>query len=156
MSVSATDLALEAEAARGEFLDAVHSLTPAQSDASQLVGDWSLREIVAHMGYWVGNTAEALHGAEQGRAEEIPGYPDVEERNAVVARVARETDLATVTKREAAAFEAFLDRLRRADPEWLALRIASGHTIGHLVREDGIDHYREHAADLRKATGGEG
>jgi hypothetical protein len=57
VSVSATDLALEAEAARGEFLDAVHSLTPAQSDASQLVGDWSLREIVAHMGYWVGNTA---------------------------------------------------------------------------------------------------
>ncbi len=71
----------------------------------------------------------------------------------MVARVARETDLDTVTKREAAAFEAFVDRLRRADPEWLGLQIASGHTIGHLVQEDGVDHYREHAAELRNAGG---
>jgi len=153
---SPADLATEAEAARSEFLDAVRALTPAQRDASRLVGDWGLREIVAHMGYWVGNSAEALHAAEQGRAHELPHIDDVEERNAVVARVARETDLATVTKREAAAFEAFMDRLRRADPGWLGLQIASGHTIGHLVREDGIDHYRDHAADLRNAIGGEG
>ena len=153
MIAAPAELATEAEAARGEFLDAVRALTPAQRDASRLVGDWGLREIVAHMGYWVGNTAQALHEAGQGRAYQLPHISDVDERNAVVARVARETDLATVTKREAAAFEAFIDRLRRADPEWLGLQIASGHTIGHLVQEDGVDHYREHAAELRNAGG---
>jgi len=152
---SPADLATRAEAARAEFLEAVSSLAPVQRDASTLVGDWSLREILGHMGYWVGNTAEALHAAEQGRAEELPHIDDVDERNAVVARVARETDLATVVQREAAAFEAFINRLRAAEPDWLGLRIASGHTIEHLVDEDGISHYREHAADLRQALEGD-
>jgi uncharacterized protein with NRDE domain len=150
---SPAGLAMEAEAARAEFLEAVSSLTPAQRDAPSLIGDWGLPEIVAHVGYWVGNSAEALHAAEQGRAHELPHIDDVEERNAVVARVAHETDLATVIKREAAAFEAFIDRLRAGDPEWLGMSIASGQTIEHIVKEDGIDHYREHAADLRKAGG---
>ena len=150
---SPADLVIQAEAARAEFLQAVSKLTPALRDASKLVGDWNLREIVAHLGYWVGSVGEALHAAEQERAHELPHIDDVDERNDVVARVARETDLATVTKREAAAFEAFIDRLRRADPAWLGLTIAGGQTIEHIVREDGIDHYREHAADLRKAGG---
>ena len=150
MIVSPADLVMEAEAARLEFLQAISNLPPALRDAPKLVGDWGLREIVAHAGYWVGTVGEALHAAEQGRADELPHIDDVEERNAVVARVARETDLATVTKREAAVFEAFIDRLRRADPAWLGMRIAGGDTIEHIVREDGIDHYREHAADLQK------
>ncbi len=154
MIVSPADLVMEAEAARLEFLQAVSKLPPALRDAPKLVGDWGLREIVAHAGYWVGTVGEALHAAEQGRAAGLPHIDDVEERNAVVARVARETDLATVTNREVAAFEAFIDRLRRADPAWLGVRIASGHTIEHIVRKDGIDHYREHAADLRKVRGG--
>ena len=153
MISSPADLATAARAARTEFLDAVASLAPAQRNATRLVGDWGLREIVAHVGYWVGTVGEALHAAEQGRAEALPHIDDVDERNAVVARVARESDLATVTKREAAAFEAFIDRLGAGDPEWLGRRIASGQTIEHIVQEDGIDHYREHAADLRKAGG---
>ena len=153
MISSLADLATAARAARTEFLDAVASLAPAQRNATRLVGDWGLREIVAHLGYWVGTVGEALHAAEQGRAEALPHIDDVDERNAVVARVARESDLATVTKREAAAFEAFIDRLGAGDPEWLGRRIASGQTIEHIVQEDGIDHYRAHAADLRKAGG---
>jgi hypothetical protein len=154
---SPVDLATEAEAARTEFLDAVRALTPAQRDTKRLVGEWSLREIVAHLGYWSGNVAEALHQAEQGRAHEF-GVQDagVDDRNSVVARVAGETDMATVRKREEAAFNALLDRLRRADPEWLDLSLADGETIGHLVQEDGVDHYRDHAADLRRASGREG
>ena len=155
MSVSATDVAQEAEAARGEFLDAVGALTPAQRAAKRLVGEWGLREIVAHLGYWSGHVAEALHHAEQGRAHEF-GVQDaeVDDRNAVVARVAGETDMATVTKREEAAFNALLDRLRQADPAWLERTLASGETLGHLAREDGVDHYRDHAADLRSVAGG--
>ena len=155
MSASPADLAQEAEAARAEFLEVVAGLKPGQRDAAAFVGEWGVREIVAHLGYWSGNVAEALHHAEQGRAHEFGADEmEVEERNAVVARVAGETDPRTVTTREEAAFNALLDRLRRADPEWLALTLADGETIGHLVQEDGIDHYREHAADLRKAAAG--
>lgn len=155
MTTSPEDLASHAEAARAEFLEVVAGLTPDQRAAQTLVGDWGLREIVAHVGYWVGMVGEALHAAEQGRVEQLPHIDDAAKRDAVVARVARETDVATATNREAAAFQAFLDRLRRADPAWLGLRIAAGQTIERLVQEDGVDHYRQHAADLRRATRGE-
>jgi mycothiol maleylpyruvate isomerase-like protein len=153
VSRSPADLAHEAEVARAEFLEVVAGLKPAQRDAAELVGEWGVREIVAHLGYWSGNLAEALHHAEQGRAHEFGAEEmEVDDRNAVVARVARETDPRSVTAREEAAFSALMDRLRRADPDWLALTLADGETIGHLVQEDGIDHYREHAADVRKAA----
>jgi hypothetical protein len=44
--------------------------------------------------------------------------------------------------------------VRRADPAWLDETTATGETIGFLVRDDGADHYRDHAADLRAAMGG--
>ncbi|TMB81280.1 MAG: hypothetical protein E6J39_11105 [Chloroflexi bacterium] len=156
MSDSPADLAREAELARAEFLEVVAGLKAAQRDRAALVGEWGVREIVAHLGYWSGNAAEALHHAEQGRAHEFGADEmEVESRNAVVARVARETDPRTVTTRAEAAFNALTDRLRRADPDWLALTLGDGETLGHLVQEDGIDHYREHADDVRKAAAGQ-
>ena len=74
---------------------------------------------------------------------------DVDERNAVVARVAAQTDLATVRQREQAAYEALLTALERADPTWLDERVAYGDSLEDVIRDDGADHYREHAADVR-------
>lgn len=143
----------ELEAAHGAFIGVLSSLSPAQLNANRLVGEWGAREIVAHLGYWAGNAAEALHRAELGTAATFGADDlDVEARNAVVARVASETDLATATAREAAAFEALLNRVRHADPAWLDEVTADGETVGFLVRDDGADHYREHAAELRAAT----
>jgi hypothetical protein len=106
--------------------------------------------LLAHVGYWAGHAAEALHRAELHTTESFGDDElDVDERNAVVARVARETDLATVRAREAAAFEALRTRLERADPAWLDERVAYGDTLEEVVRDDGADHYREHALDLR-------
>lgn len=149
------ELVGELEAAHGAFLAVLSSLSPAQLDARRLVGEWGAREIVAHLGYWAGNAAEALHRAELATAATFGAdEPDVEERNAVVARVAGETDLATARVREAAIFEALLERLRHADPAWLDEVTAGGETVGFLLRDDGADHYREHAAELRIATAG--
>lgn len=137
-------------AARQEFRKALQDVEPALLTAPGLVGEWSAREVVAHLGYWAGHAAEALHHAEQGRAEAFgEGELDVDARNAVVARVAAETDLATVSQREEAAFDALVARLRRADPDWLDQRVAYGDTLEHVIRDDGADHYREHTADLR-------
>ncbi len=143
-------LAAELVDARDEFMAALADIDPALLKTPGLAGQWSARELVAHLGYWTGHAAEALHLAEEDRADEF-GESDmnVEERNAVVARVALETDLATVRKREAAAFRALLDTLRAADPERFGDRVAYGDTIEQVVRDDGPDHYREHALDIR-------
>ena len=146
-------LARELETAHGAFLVVVGSLSDRRLRAPRLIGDWGLRELLAHLGYWAGNAAEALHWAEQGRADEFGRDAlTVDERNEVVARVAGETDLATARAREEAAFGALLDRVRRADSASLAATTAAGETGGSRTRDDGAEHYREHAAELRVAT----
>ena len=35
-----------------------------------LVGEWSARDLIAHLGYWAGHAAEVIHRLEQGRIEE--------------------------------------------------------------------------------------
>jgi hypothetical protein len=149
------ELAQAALDARNGFLTASAGLTTGQRDDPNLVGDWGLREIIAHLGYWVGMAGEALHQAEQDRAGEFGADDeDVDERNEIVARVAREASLATAQAREEAAFNAMLDRLQRAGPAWLLQATADGSTIGSWVQDEAIAHYREHAAELLVAIKG--
>jgi hypothetical protein len=143
-------------AARAEFLDALADVDPALLTSPGLVGEWSARELVAHMGYWAGHATEAIHHAEQGRLDEFDaGAPSVDERNAVVARVAGETDMATVRSREELASDALRKRILGADAEWLTERDADGDTLEEIILDDGADHYREHTRDIRAwfATG---
>ncbi len=147
--VTPDDLVAELVTARDAFRAVLATLDIPQRSAEELVGDWGIREIVAHLGYWAGHAAEALHHAEQRRTDEFgEAELDVEERNAVVARVAREGDLATASAREEAAYEALLDRVRRVDPAWLDERVGYGDSILQVIRDDGADHYRGHAAEI--------
>ena len=143
------ELAQELVAARDAFRAVLATLDVPQLNAQTLVGDWGIREIVAHLGYWAGHAAEALHHAEQRRTDEFGDAElDVEERNALVARVARESDLATASAREEAAYEALLDRVRRMDPAWFDEQVGYGDSILQVIRDDGADHYRGHAQEV--------
>lgn len=146
-------------AARQELFDALDRVSPASMTTPGLVGDWSGRELIAHVGYWAGNAVEVIHAVEEGRADEVgEGKPPTDEVNETVARVARETDLATVRKREASSVEALIERLRRMDPGLLDARLPDGATLQQGIAEDGAEHYRQHADDLRRALseGGRG
>jgi DinB family protein len=143
-------------AARDEFQAALADVEPSLLLAPGLVGEWSARELIAHIGYWTGHAAEALHQAEQGRLADFgDDEHDVDERNAIVARIAAETDLATVRQREEAAFEAMLTRLGRVDPATLDDKVSYGDTLERVIQDDGPEHYREHALDLRAWFTGE-
>jgi hypothetical protein len=137
-------------AARDEFLAAIADIDPALRLSPGLVGDWSARDLLAHMGYWSGHAAESLHRAEQGELSEF-GRDElsVDDRNEVVTRVARETDYATVASREQSAYEAFRERLAAVDPESLSDRDADGDTLEEIIGFDGPEHYREHTLDIR-------
>ncbi|MDH4335087.1 MAG: hypothetical protein OEW24_07505 [Chloroflexota bacterium] len=136
--------------ARDEFLKAVGDVDPGLRTAPGLVGDWSARELLAHLGYWTGHAAEALHRAEQGELAEF-GHDElsVDERNVVVARVAAEADYATAASREQGAYEAFATRLAAVVPDTLEERNADGDTLAQIIADDGADHYREHTLDVR-------
>jgi hypothetical protein len=143
-------LLADLRAARDEFMAALADVEPSLLTTPGLVGDWSARELLAHLGYWAGHAAEALHHAEMDRTADFGEDEfDVDERNAVVARVAADTELAVVRQREEAAFEALMLRLERADPAWLDEKVSFGDTLERVILDDGPEHYREHTLDLR-------
>ena len=150
MTESAETLSADLVAARADFLSALETV---DQTAPGVVGDWSARELVAHLGYWAGHAVEVIHAVETGRADEVGvGEPSVDDRNETVARVARQTDLATARKREAASVQALMERLATIDPALLSVLLPDGATLAQGIREDGPDHYREHTEDLRTAA----
>jgi hypothetical protein len=145
------------EAARRELFAALDAVEAGSLTTPGLVGEWSGRELIAHLGYWAGHAVDVIHAVEEGRADEVGiDRPPVDEVNATVARVARGTDLAAVRKREAASVEALVERLRRMDPGLLSVLLPDGATLERGIREDGPDHYREHAEALRRTLGNAG
>ena len=139
------ELAEELVEARRAFFAAVDARDPSET----LAGEWSALELIAHLGYWTGHAADAIHAAEQGTAAAFDADGlDVEERNATVARVARQADLPTVRRREAASVDALLERIRRLDPALLELTFPDGDTLEFAIRDDGALHYREHLDQL--------
>jgi Mycothiol maleylpyruvate isomerase N-terminal domain len=136
---------------RDAFFRVLDAISPASMTLPGLVGEWSGRDIVAHLGYWAGHATEVIHAVEEGRTEEIGvGTPSVDEVNATVARVARGTALTTVQQREAASIEALVERMRGLDPTVLGERLPNGVTVEEEIRDDGAAHYREHADELRR------
>lgn len=141
-------------AARAELFEVIGSVEPGSMTTPGLLGEWSGRELIAHLGYWAGHAVEIIHAVEEGRVDEVGGgEPSVDEVNATVARVARETDLGTVRKREAASVEALLERLRRLEPSLLSVHLPDGATLETGIDEDASVHYREHADELRRTLG---
>src|SRR5574338_177673 len=150
------ELTTELTAERAAFGDVVAGVAPGSLTTPGLVGDWSAREVIAHLGYWSGRATEAIHEVELGLAAEEDEVEEagVDAINETVARVARETDVATVRRREEASYEALLERLPTLDAALLGTVLPDGSTLEETIREDGALHYREHAEELRAALGG--
>lgn len=139
---------------RDAFFRALDAVAPDSMTTPGLVGEWSGRDLVAHLGYWAGHATEVIHAAEQGRIDEVGvGEPPVDEVNATVARVSGTTPLATVRRREAASVDALVEGLTLLDPTLLGERLPDGATLQEGIREDGAAHYREHADELRRVVG---
>ena len=147
----ADTLIRELREARADLFATLDAVAPESMTTPGLMGEWSGREVIAHLGYWAGHATEVIHAVETGRIDEVgEGEPPVDDVNETVARVARETDLAIVRRREAAAVEALIERLVALDPALLGDRLPDGATLDVAIREDGSAHYREHAHELRR------
>jgi hypothetical protein len=150
-----SELGSELVEARGALLRELARVEPGSLTTPGLLGEWSGREILAHLGYWAGHATEAIHAVETGRADQLDADGlEVDEINATVARVARGTSLATVRRREEASVEALLERLRELEPSFLEAELPDGDTLEDAIRADGPGHYREHAEGLREALDG--
>ncbi len=143
-------LADEVVRERAGLLELLAAVAPESMTTPGLIGEWSARELIAHLGYWAGHAVEIIHAADEGRIDELADEPPTDEVNDTVARVARTTDLATVRRREAASVDVLLERLRSLDGALLELTLPDGATLAQGIREDASEHYAEHAAELRR------
>ena len=142
----------ELTSARDSLFETLAAVTPESMTTPGLLGEWSGRDLIAHLGYWAGHVVEVIHAVEQGRTDDVgAGEPSVDAVNETVARIARSTELATVRRREAASVDALVERLRGLDPALLAERLPDGATLEEGIREDGAVHYREHTDELSRA-----
>ena len=135
---------------RRAFIAALDDIEPALATAPGLVGEWSARELVAHMGFWCEHASRAVDLAAQGRMDDFyeVGF-DVDARNSAVARGARQADYGAARLREESSHAARADRVSRLDPARLGVRFKFGATLDEVVRENGPDHYREHTDHIR-------
>ncbi|HEX2766052.1 MAG TPA: maleylpyruvate isomerase N-terminal domain-containing protein [Candidatus Limnocylindria bacterium] len=143
-------LLAELHAARDEFSAALEYADPVLLEAPGLVGDWNARQLVAHLAHWDEWASTCLEAVAGDGLETIvrPDW-DVDAQNAAVAARALERPFGKILDEEAAAFERFAGLLAEIDPELLGRPAPWGGTVETIVRENGPDHYSEHAAHLR-------
>jgi hypothetical protein len=143
-------LLAELDAAREEVSVALAAADPTLLTVPGLIGEWSAREVVAHLAHWDDWGSTCLEAVTEGRLQELASDTwDVDAQNAEVAAGVASRPMSAVRDREADAYQRFADRLARLDPSLLDVRAPWGGTVETIVRENGPDHYAEHAAELR-------
>ena len=143
-------LLAELRQARDDFSAAMAQADPELLTAPGLVGDWSARELVAHLAHWCDWGSTCMEAAAGGGLASVASDEwDVDAQNAEVARWAADRTMAEVLDREAAAYERFALRLSTLDPPLLAEEAPWGGTLETVVLENGAEHYAEHTAHVR-------
>lgn len=143
-------LLAELHAAREDVSVALEAADPALLEAPGLVGDWNARQLVAHLAHWDDWASTCLSAAAgEGLAALARSDWDVDAQNAEVASRALGRSFAEIRDEEAASFERFAGLLAAVDPALLERPAPWGGTVETVVRENGPDHYAEHAEHLR-------
>jgi hypothetical protein len=123
-----------------ELRSLIDGLTPEQTGESGYNGDWSVKDLLAHVGSWYAETAMMLEQMRMGtfRDEQL----DVDGLNRQWFETWRDKDLSTVKSELMAARSRMLeewDRLPEAD-----------ETAQRWFRESTSEHYEEHLPRLRE------
>lgn len=144
------ELRRELDAQREEFSSALAAMDPALLTAPGLVGDWSARELVAHLAHWSDWASTCLAAAADNRLPElVTDTWDVDAQNADVAREVASMPMSAVRDREADSYERLVDRLSALDPSLLAAPAPWGGTVEDIVIENGPAHYAQHVEHVR-------
>jgi hypothetical protein len=144
-------LAAELSAARDEFSAALERVDAELLTTPGLAGDWSAREVVAHLAHWDRWATRCVeHPTTDGLASLVTGGWDVDAQNAEVAARAAGLSMEAVRDEEADAYAAFAAALAAlGDDAGLDVAAPWGGTLEIVIRENGPDHYREHSDHLR-------
>lgn len=143
-------LLAEADAERRQFLAAVGNVAPELGTTPGIVGDWSARDIVAHVAWWCDHGADALELAAAGRGDSFQYDNDqTDAMNAAALPGWRVLSTAEARAEEVRAYGRLRERMAGLDPALLDHRLGSGDSVEAVIRYDGPAHYAEHALHVR-------
>jgi Mycothiol maleylpyruvate isomerase N-terminal domain len=126
-----------------ELFEILRGLPDARAHEVGVTAEWSVKDLLAHLGCWM---AEAAHVLERKRLGTFERQPlDVEARNREFYEACRDLDLPTVR----AEMESARTRMLQ---EWGALPEIDS-IAEEWFRESGPAHLEEHLPDLRRFAG---
>ena len=145
--MSRDDLLNALDAAFAELLAAVEGLSDKQM-TSVWYGDWSVRDILAHIIGWHHETGGMLERMARGEkpAPEGTDYSDVDGWNARFVQTWRSASLPALLEELAASKASFAAAARQVPEE----RFQEGRTAYRLLQVTGINHCHEHASDIHE------
>ena len=137
----------EMEAGFAGLLDAVSGLSDEQLTRAWY-GDWSVRDILAHVAGWHREEIAMLERMARGErpVPESADYTDDDAWNARFAAKWRAASAGDVLAELKASEEAYLAAASRLPEE----RFEEGRTAQRLVQQGCTEHYREHADEIRE------
>jgi hypothetical protein len=155
-----------------EFLEQMRSMRArweaviAEADEAQSVqpgveGEWSLKDIIAHVTAYERGLVEWLEAASRGEAVLLPDldHPDVDYRNAVIFARNRHLSLQEVMSESRQVFQHLLKLVdgrsneELAEPwrtEWFVRpRWRTSRALWECIADDSYRHYRQHIPGIR-------
>lgn len=146
----------ELHESRKEFLQAIEGLEQAELHEPGVVGEWSIKDLLAHHSRWEGELVTMLWQAREGRRPdraEISGQEQIDEINRAWYLESKdrslemiESDFRALRPQTIRRVEEFSDE-ELNDPdlhEWLR-----GEPLWRWIEVDTFEHEREHAQQIR-------
>lgn len=151
-----TKLLEELRSARAEWDALLAEIGAARITEPGVLGEWSVKEIVAHLtGYsrWFVNASEAYFRGEPPPREGTEGLP-FDEVNRIYVESAQHLSLAETLTESQAVFQRLMELVDRHSEEFLTqpqqLPGAPGpFVVWHILRGNVYDHYRLHTREFR-------
>jgi hypothetical protein len=144
--------ALEDE--REKLMDAIEGLSNEEMIEASVVGDWSIKDILAHLSAWEAELVKLLWQIRQGQPPSgiyASGVP-IDEVNAAWSEAARSRtlervmdDFISVRKQTVRRVQPFSDADLSDPQHWPWLK---GHPLWEWIANDSFQHEAEHAAQI--------
>lgn len=147
----------ELESSREEFLDAIAGLEDEEMLEPGIVGDWSIRDLLAHISHWEGELVTMLYQARAGQKpdrQEISGQEQIDQLNAHWYQESRDRPLDLIKSDFRGLRPQTIRRVSEFtneelnDPElydWLR-----DAPLWRWIAVDTFEHEREHAEQIRE------
>jgi hypothetical protein len=159
------------------FLEALHAERErweallAEADETQMLrpgvaGDWSMKDIIAHVTTYERGLVAWLEAAARGESLAFPDldHPDVDHRNAIIFSENRDRPLPEVWLESRQVFEQLLELIHALpeqdllDPDrtqWFVRpRWQTSRPLWKCIADDSVRHYHQHMPGIRAWLGG--